>query len=231
MQKKWKQTSVALLIAGLAVAGTSYALADEKEAEVIELTQPEKESTTNLVKDSTETVKLPVEGIVDEELKIEKIVEDKATEPTVATEEKAVVENVLPETPEGYTAGNLEALGKAYEKVQNPTAKAAIKRNMDRSVEKWENKQLETKTSEQPKLEAPQQPETKVPEQAKIKEEKETVKQEATLKQDQPAKVEKEKAPQAQLNEEHKKQRQELKANQKAEREAIKAERKTDKEK
>ena len=52
---------------------------------------------------------------------------------------------MLPEIPEGYNAGNLDALGKAYEKVQNPTAKAAIKRNMERSIEKWENKQPETR--------------------------------------------------------------------------------------
>ena len=126
---------------------------------------------------------------------------------------------MLPEIPEGYTAGNLVALGKAYEKVQNPTAKASIKRNMERSIEKWENKQSKQKLLK---------PETETPEQPEVKEE--PVKQEAPVKQDKPAKVKQEKAPQAELNAQHKEQRQELKANQKVEREALKAERKADKE-
>jgi hypothetical protein len=212
MQKKWKQTGAALLIAGLTVTGTSYAWADEKANEPIDLSQLGKRSTTNVVENSTETVKLPkVESVVKEDETDKKVIEDKATE----TEE-----SVLPEIPEGYTAGNLDALGKAYEKVQNPTAKASIKRNMERSIVKWENKQLETETSEQPETEIPVQP--------KVKEE--AVKQEAPVKQDKPVKVKQEKAPQAQLNAQHKEQREELKANQKVEREALKAERKADKE-
>ena len=142
MQKKWKQTGAALLIAGLTVTGTSYAWADEKATETIDLRQLGKESTTDIVEDSTETVELP---------KAESLVKEDETGKSKRNKQQKQG-NVLPEIPEGYTAGNLVALGKAYEKVQNPAAKASIKRNMERSIEKWENKQLETETSEQPKL-------------------------------------------------------------------------------
>lgn len=203
MQKKWKQTGAALLIAGLTVTGTSYAWADEKASETLDLRQLGKGSTTDVADNSTETVELPKVESEDNE--------DKAT---------AEEETVLPEIPEGYTAGNLVALAKAYEQVQNPTAKASIKRNMERSIEKWENKQ--------PELETPEQPETVVPEQPEVKEE--AVEEEAPVKEEKPAKVKQEKAPQAQLNAQHKAQREELKATQKAEREALKAERKANKE-
>ncbi len=212
MQKKWKQTGAALLIAGLTVTGTSYAWADEKATEPIDLSQLGKDSTTEVVEEPSETVELPkVENVVKEDEVENEIKEEKATEAEVS---------VLPETPEGYTAGNLDALGKAYEKVQNPTAKASIKRNMERSIEKWENKQLEAKASEQPKVELPEQPEVK----------EEPVQQEKPVKQEKPATVKQEKAPQAELNAQHKEQRQELKAVQKVERDALKAERKADKE-
>ena len=80
------------------------------------------------------------ESVVKEDETDKEVKEDKATETETETEN-----SVLPKIPEGYTAGNLDALGNAYEKVQNPTAKASIKRNMERSIEKWENKQLEKK--------------------------------------------------------------------------------------
>lgn len=207
MQKKWKQTGAVLLIAGLTVTGTSYAWADEKANEPIDLSQLGKNSTTNVVEDPTGKLELPkVESVSKEDetdKEVKEVNEDKATE---------IEESVLLEIPEGYTAGNLVALGKAYEKVQNPTAKASIKRNMERSIEKWENKQLETETPEQPEVT------------------EEADKQEAPLKEDKPARVKQEKAPQAVLNAQHKEQRQELKANQKVEREALKTERKADKE-
>jgi len=215
MQKKWKQTGAALLIAGLTVTGTSYAWANEKAPEPIDLSQLGKNSTTNVVEESTKKMELPkVESVI---IKDKADKEVKANKANKATEAEG---SVLPEIPEGYTAGNLDALGKAYEKVQNPTAKASIKRNMERSIEKWENKQLETETSEQPKIEIPEKPEVK----------EEAIKQEAPVKEDKPAKVKKEKAPQAVLNAQHKEQRQELKANQKVEREALKTERKAEKE-
>lgn len=215
MQKKWKQTGAVLLIAGLTVTGTSYAWADEKANEPIDLIQLGKNSTTNVVEDPTGKLELPkVESVSKEDetdKEVKEVNEDKATE---------IEGSVLLEIPEGYTAGNLVALGKAYEKVQNPTAKASIKRNMERSIEKWENKQLETETPEQEETETPEQPEVT----------EEADKQEAPLKEDKPAKVKQEKAPQAVLNAQHKEQRQELKANQKVEREALKTERKADKE-
>ena len=222
MQKKWKRTGAALLIAGLTVTGTSYAWADEKGFDPLDLRQLGKDTTTDVVENSTETVGLPKEkSVVKEDETNKKVKEDIATEDKAtedkATEDKTTVEEetVLPEIPEGYTAGNLDALGKAYEKVRNPTAKAAIKRNMELSIEKWENKQLETET---------ELPDTKTTEQPEVKEE--TDKKEAPVKQDKPAKVKQDTAPQAELNALHKEQRQELKANQKAERKADKEQQK-----
>lgn len=213
MQKKWKKTGAALLIAGLTVTGTSYAWADEKANQTIDLSQLGEDSTTDVVEDPTEAVELPESENVGKEDK---------------EDGEGAEENVLPEIPEGYTAGNLVALGNAYEQVQNPTAKASIKHNMERSIEKWETKQSETETDEQPELETPEQPETVVPEQPEVKEE--PVEQEAPAKQEKPAKVKQEKAPQAELNAQHREQRQELNATQKEEREALKAERKAAKE-
>ena len=216
MQKKWEKTGAALLIAGLTVTGTSYAWADEKATKTIDLSQLGEDSTTDVVEDSTKTVEFPKEkSVVKEDETDELVKEDKATETATETDG-----TMLPEVPEGYTAGNLEALGKAHEKVQNPTAKAAIKRNMERSIEKWENKQSEAETNEQPEIEIPEQQEVK----------EEPVEQEAPAKQEKPAKVKQEKAPQAELNAQHREQRQELNATQKEEREALKAERKAAKE-
>ncbi|WP_203249189.1 hypothetical protein [Sporosarcina beigongshangi] len=227
MQKKWKQTGAALLIAGLTITGTSYAWADEKAIEIIDLSQLGKDSTTDVADNSTETetVELPKVESEDNEDKAEDKAQEEVKEDEATTEE----ESVLPEIPEGYTAGNLVALAKAYEQVQNPTAKASIKRNMERSIKKWESKQAEAETDEQPELETPEQPETVVPaEQPEVKEE--PVEEEAPVKEEKPTKVKQEKAPQAQLNAQHKAQREELKATQKAEREALKAERKANKE-
>ncbi|NEU31730.1 hypothetical protein GN156_13245 [bacterium LRH843] len=225
MKKKWKQTGAALLITGLTITGASYALADEEEP--IYVSQLETEDATTQADDSTKSVDKTVnkdELAVDEspglenEGQEEKNKEDKNLEDVKQEEaddnEDAAVESVeteendLPETPEGYTAGNLAALGEAYNKVQNPTAKAAIKRNMERSIDKWEDKQSAAETVETD----------------------EPAKQEQLVKQEEPVKVEKEKAPQAQLNAEHREQRQELKTTQKEEREALKAEHKSEKE-
>ena len=131
MQKKWKKTGAALLIAGLTVTGTSYAWADEKETNTIGQSQLGKESSTEVVEDSTKDIELPK---VESDVKVDKVKKE-VNEEVGATKAE---ESVLPEIPEGYTAGNLDALAKAYEKVQNPTAKASIKRNMERSIEKWD---------------------------------------------------------------------------------------------
>ena len=67
MQKKWKQTGAALLIAGLTVSGTSYAWADEKAAEPIDLSQLGKEATTDAVENTPGTVEVPKEKSVNKE--------------------------------------------------------------------------------------------------------------------------------------------------------------------
>ncbi len=80
MQKKWKRTGAALLIAGLTVTGTSYAWADEKALDSLDLRQLGKDTPTDVVEDSTETVELPKEESVVKEAETNKVVkEDKAT--------------------------------------------------------------------------------------------------------------------------------------------------------
>ena len=69
----------------------------------------------------------------------------------VETTEKA---SDLPKIPEGYTAGNLEALIKAYENAGSPTAKAEIKRNIERAIAKFEASQ-KVETTELPVVKAP----------------------------------------------------------------------------
>lgn len=242
MKNKWKKTSAALLIAGLTIGGTGYALAEggkvtqaidlspltEDEVEkspVSPVTAVEKtdDAETNNVTNSdmdvtTETDKADVA-----------IETDKADGTTGSEKEEAneTDQNELPGIPEGYTAGNLAALAKAYEQAGSPNAKAAIKRNMERSIAKWESKQpvveapkekvKETApvTEETPKVEEPAK-EVKVADKAPVQEEK-------------PANV-KAKNPQAELNAKHKEQKETLKAAQKAEREAVKEARKAAKE-
>ena len=227
MQKKWRKTGAALLIAGLTVGGTSYALADGgKVTEVIDLSELGKETVSpvspvrEVVKaDDTET-----DVITSETNEDDATTETDKDETTEADKEQATetAENELPEIPEGYTAGNLAALTKAYEQVDNPNAKASIKRNMERSIAKWESKQPVVETPEKEvKEEAPVTEDT-----AKVKE---PVKEEAPVKEEKPAKV-KAKNPQAELNAKHKEEKEALKAAQKAEHEALKAERKAAKE-
>ena len=79
MQKKWKKTGAALLIAGLTVTGTSYAWADEKATQTIDLSQLGKDSTTEVVEDSTKIVEFPkVKSVVKEDETDELVKEDKA---------------------------------------------------------------------------------------------------------------------------------------------------------
>lgn len=231
MKNTWKKTGAALLIAGLTITGTGYALADEKEGVVIDLTQLGEETSTEAVEETPVVVDSPVKEVENDTetesgTDSETDKEDGSTEADKedgTNEEEATEtdENELPEIPEGYTAGNLTALAKAYEQAGNPTAKAAIKRNMERSIAKWESKQPVAETPEEEvKEEAPATEDTtKVEEPAK----EETVTEEA------PAKV-KAKNPQAELNAKHKEQKDELKAAQKAEREDLKQERKAAKE-
>lgn len=229
MQKKWRKTGAALLIAGLTISGTGYALAEGgKVTEVVDLSELDKNAVEE--KEVIPVREVPIDETSDvtaleTEKKEETTQSDEADGTTDSSKEEGnqdPVNDELPEIPEGYTAGNLAALSKAYEQAGSPTAKAAIKRNMERSIAKWE--------SEQPVVESPEE-EVKVEapateEQPKVEE---SVKEETPVKKEKPAKV-KEKNPQAELNAKHKEQKEALKAAQKAEREALKEERKAAKE-
>ncbi|MFS0577102.1 hypothetical protein AB1K83_15800 [Sporosarcina sp. 179-K 3D1 HS] len=228
MQKKWRKTGAAILIAGLTVTGTGYALATEKAEEPIDLDQLNADPEAVVIEMPPVTVGTSdkEEVVLDEEIVTDE--EDtngeEGTDKDEVSKEDEVTENEsdLPEIPEGYTAGNLAALAKAYENVQNPTAKESIKRNMERSIAKWESKQPVTETPEQPESEEKEQPKKETPEQPVVKE---------PVKEEKPVKAKPAKSPQAELNAKHKEEKEELKAAQKAEREALKAERKAEKEK
>ncbi|MGB3262273.1 hypothetical protein [Paenisporosarcina sp.] len=72
--------------------------------------------------------------------------------------------------PTGYTANNIFALSKNIEKISNPTAKAALQKNIDKALAKWAEKNAETpevpevELPETPEAELPETPETEVPE-------------------------------------------------------------------
>ncbi|HEX5564242.1 MAG TPA: hypothetical protein VFX34_04720 [Sporosarcina sp.] len=238
MKNTWKKTGAALLIAGLTVSGTGYALADGgKVTEIIDLSKldentveetpvvpvKEVEETTDTETDVNEDADTETDNVTDSETDKEEGTEtDKEDGSKESDQEEATETDELPEIPEGYTAGNLTALAKAYEQAGNPTAKAAIKRNMERSIAKWEAKQPVVETPEEEvKEEAPATEDT-----TKVEE---PVKEEVPVQEEKPAKV-KEKNPQAELNAKHKEQREELKTAQKAERDALKEERKAAKE-
>jgi hypothetical protein len=230
MRNKWKKTGAALLIAGLTISGTGYALADGgKVTEVIDLSELGKDTVEEApVSPVREVVKVDdkeKENVIAAETEEDVTTDTDKEDGTTESDKEEATEtdkNELPEIPEGYTAGNLAALAKAYEKAGNPTAKAAIKRNMERSIAKWESKQPVVET-----------PEEEVKEEAPVTEEpakvEEPAKEEAPVKEEKPAEVKK-KNPQAELNAKHKVQREELKAAQKAEHEALKVERKAAKE-
>ncbi|MEK3936588.1 hypothetical protein MKY41_14820 [Sporosarcina sp. FSL W7-1349] len=230
MQKKWKKTGAAILIAGLTVTGTGYALANEKSDEPIDLSQLNPEPQAVVIELPPITVGTSDEEVVldEEETNGGETVVDEETDGEETDKEEGKEDEVtddtsdLPKIPEGYTAGNLTALAKAYENVQNPTAKESIKRNMERSIAKWESKQPATETPEQTEPEETEQPKTETPEQPVVKE---------PAKEEKPAKANPVKSPQAELNAKHKEEKEVLKAAQKAEREALKAERKAEKEK
>lgn len=231
MRNKWKKTGVALLIAGLTISGTGYALADGgKVTEVIDLSELGKdtveESPVSPVKEVVNVDDMETDNVTapetDEEDATTETDKEDGTAESGKEEATETDKNELPEIPDGYTAGNLAALAKAYEKAGNPTAKAAIKRNMERSIAKWESKQPVVET-----------PEEEVKEEAPVTEDttkvEEPTKEETPVKEEKPAKV-KEKNPQAELNAKHKAEREQLKAVQKAEHEAFKAKRKAAKE-
>lgn len=120
MQMKFKKTGAALLVATITVAGSSYAWANENLFDTVDLNEV-------LNKKETETLEAP-----------------KTSTPNTAT--PVVTEELDIEIPEGFPVGNLAALSKAYENAGNETAKAAIKRNVERAIAKFKAEQTEHKT-------------------------------------------------------------------------------------
>lgn len=211
MQMKWKKTGAALLVATLTVTGSGYAWANENLFDTVDLNKVIKtsEQTTETATKTTEDSK---SDVVNAEV---------TTGDTVGIDI---------EIPEGYTAGNLEALSKAYDNAGNETAKAAIKRNAERAIEKFEASQKvepEAPESEEPKVEQPvvEAPKTEAPkvEQPKVEE---PTKEEPT-KEVPAKKVEKEER--KALQAEQKAERKALQEKQKEERKALQAEHKAEK--
>lgn len=225
---KFKKTGVAILAASLTIAGSSFALADEnlfKSAdETTEITTNESlDTTTDVTTEENTTTEQSDTNVVDVSDLITESEENKETEDTGATEVVEPTEDTteseaettsednnkvskFPEIPAGYTAGNLVALKQAYENAGNDTAKAAIVRNAERAIAKFEAKQAakkqETTTDE-----------TKAPATKPILEE--------TTKQATKTQVKT-------LKEEHKQEKKELREKQKEEKQALKAEHKSE---
>ncbi|TQR21207.1 hypothetical protein [Psychrobacillus vulpis] len=179
MQMKWKKTGAALLVAGMTLTGAGYAWANENLFDTVDLSKLNS-------KNPEETKGNSVNAVV--------TIPENTVKPTTA--EAAVKESDLPEIPEGYTAGNLEALYKAYENAGSPTAKAAIKRNIESAIAKYEAsiKEVENTTEQQVDAEDT----TKKEEKAAVKEERK------------------------ELHEKQKEERKALQAKQKEERKALK---------
>lgn len=215
MKVKFKKTGAALLVATMTVTGASYAWANENLFDTVDLNDV-------LKPQETETVEAPKTSTPD------------TVTPVVTTEDTVGLDI---EIPEGYTAGNLAALSKAYENAGNETAKAAIKRNAERAIAKFEAKQAEvpeTPEQEVPKTEVPvvqppvtEQPKTEEPvaETPVVKpiEEEPVVKQLA--KETKHAEKEERKALQA----EQKEERKALQTEHKEEKKALKEEHKAEK--
>lgn len=202
MQMKWKKTSAALLVATLTVTGNGYAWANENLFDTVDLSK-----LTKTTEETTETTT--------------KTTEDSKSEVTTGDTVGLDIQ-----IPEDYPAGNLEALSKAYENAGNETAKAAIKRNAERAIAKFEAAQQaesETPEIEEPKTEQPkEQPETEKPvvEAPKTevpKEEQPKVEEVTSTKEQRKALQEEQKAERKALKEEHKEERKALQAEHKAE--------------
>ncbi|MEK3978715.1 hypothetical protein MKY37_06405 [Psychrobacillus sp. FSL K6-2836] len=210
MQMKFKKTGAALLVATMTLTGASYAWANENLFDTVDLNEV-------LNQKETETVEAP-----------------KTSTPVVTTDDTV---GMGIEIPEGYTAGNLAALSKAYENAGNETAKAAIKRNAERAIAKFEASQeeaTETPKQEEPKTEEPvkQPPVTEQPKTEEPATETPVVKpvEEETVVE-QPAKETKqaEKEERKALQTEQKEERKALQAEHKAEKKALKEEHKAEK--
>ena len=211
MQMKFKKTGAALLVATMTVTGAGYAWANENLFDTVDLNDVLKSK-------EAETVEAP-----------ETATPEASTPP--ATEEKVALDI---EIPEGYTAGNLAALSKAYENAGNEKAKAAIKRNAERAFAKFEAEQAEVPDAPKPEEPKPEEPKKvkEVPVEDKQVEEKPVVEQpveEPVVKQ--PVKDTKhaEKAERKALQQEQKEERKALQEAHKAEKKALKEEHKAEK--
>ncbi|MEK5206023.1 hypothetical protein [Psychrobacillus sp. FSL H8-0510] len=221
---KFKKTGAALLVATMTVTGASYAWANENLFDTVDLNKV-------LDQKETETVEVPKTSTPD------------IVAPVVTTGDTVGMDI---EIPEGYNAGNLVALSKAYENAGNETAKAAIKRNAERAIAKFEANQAETPEpikQEEPKLTEPkkedpivqppvmEQPKTEIPvtETPVVKPvEKEPVVKE-TVKQPKKEIKQAEKEERKALQQEQKEERKALHAEHKEEKNALKEARKAEK--
>lgn len=220
MQMKFKKTGAALLVATMTVTGASYAWANENLFDTVDLNEV-------LNQKETETVEAPKTSTPD------------TVTPVVTTGDSVGLDI---EIPEGYTAGNLAALSKAYENAGNETAKAAIKRNAERAIAKFEAKQAETTEpikEEEPKQEDPivqppvtEQPKTeepvvKTPIEEPVKEE--PVEEKPVVEQPKKETKQAEKEERKALQQEQKEERKALQAEHKEEKKALKEEQKAEK--
>lgn len=220
MQMKFKKTGAALLVATMTVTGASYAWANENLFDTVDLNEV-------LNQKETETVEAPKTSTPD------------TVTPVVTTGDSVGLDI---EIPEGYTAGNLAALSKAYENAGNETAKAAIKRNAERAIAKFEAKQAETTEpikEEEPKQEDPivqppvtEQPKTEepvveTPIEEPVKEE--PVEEKPVVEQPKKETKQAEKEERKALQQEQKDERKTLQAEHKEEKKALKEEHKAEK--
>lgn len=162
---KLKKTTAAILVAGLTVAGSSLAFANEtvfktdevKDEIAAEVTtaadikpvvmDPSKvlEDDTSTENDATNEETLEEDTIKDDSTE-EASVDNKETDVAKETDKKdednknEASKSEFPEIPEGYTAGNLVALKQAYENAGNENAKQAILKNAERAIEKFNAK-------------------------------------------------------------------------------------------
>lgn len=199
---KWKKTSAALLVATMTLTGAGYAWANENLFDTVDL-----KDVMNPKKKETELTPVVTTG--------------DSLQPVATTEESEGMDIIF---PEGYPAGNLTALSKAYENAGSETAKAAIKRNAERAIAKFEaSQQQETESPEvveEPVVEKPVEKKPVVEEPAKVEAPKAT-----TKKEEKSAEKEERKA----LKAEQKEERKALQEEQKEERKALKEEHKAEK--
>ncbi len=140
---KLKKTTAALLVAGLTVAGSSYAWANETILKPIEgQTDSETELTTTVEIEPVVTLD-PLENESEESATLVSADEDTKVENNTTVEgskENETTQNEFPEIPEGYTAGNLVALKQAYENAGSENAKQAILKNAHKAIAKFKAK-------------------------------------------------------------------------------------------